>query len=152
MNKSKKFHISNLVKSVISVFVVLAVAFASPAAHAVTLPDCTGAAGENPGTNCTQTATGTAKGAVTQGITAAGGSGTTGSTLTDLVKNIIDVLLFIAGAVAVIMIIVGGLRYITSNGDQAHVKAAKDTIMYAVVGLVVAILAYAIVQFVVSHL
>ena len=92
------------------------------------------------------------KASVTEGINAAGGTGTTGSTLTDLVKNIISVLLFIAGAVAVIMIILGGIRYITSNGDQAQVKGAKDTIMYSVIGLVVAILAYAIVRFVVSHL
>lgn len=148
MNTSKKFHISSLVKSFVAVFAVLAFAFAAPAAQA--LPACTGAAGEVPG-SCSP-ATTNAKNSVNEGITAAGGAGTTGSTLTDLVKKIIGVLLFVGGAVAVIMIIVGGIRYITSNGDQAHVKAAKDTIMYAVVGLVVAILAYAIVQFVVSHL
>jgi hypothetical protein len=48
------------------------------------------------------------------------------------------------------MIIYGGIRYTTSAGDSSHVKAAKDTILYAVVGLVVAILAYAIVNFVVG--
>lgn len=88
---------------------------------------------------------------VTNGITSAGG----GSTVTDLptlVQSIISVLLFIVGAVAVVMIIIGGLRYVTSNGDQSHVKAAKDTILYSVIGLIVAILAYAIVQFVVSKL
>lgn len=68
-----------------------------------------------------------------------------------LFTQIVNILLFIIGAVAVIMIIVGGIRYVTSNGDQAHVKAAKDTIMYAIIGLVVAILAYAIVNFLVSN-
>jgi hypothetical protein cdiviTM7_00647 len=61
------------------------------------------------------------------------------------------VLLFLLGAVCVIMIIVGGFRYVTSNGDQSAVKAAKDTILYAVVGLIVAIAAYAIASFVVSY-
>lgn len=63
-------------------------------------------------------------------------------------KTISDLLLFIIGAVAVIMIIIGGIRYITSNGDQAQVTGAKNTIMYAVIGIVVALLAYAIVNFV----
>ena len=79
--------------------------------------------------------------------------GTTNTTdLPTFIKNIINVLLFIAGAVAVIMIILGAIRYITSNGDQAGIKAAKDTIMYSIVGLVVAILAFAIVQFVVDKI
>lgn len=74
------------------------------------------------------------------------------TSLTDLITNVINVLLFVAGAIAVVMIIVGGIRYITSNGDQANVKAAKDTILYSVVGLIVALLAFAIVNFVVTSL
>ena len=70
--------------------------------------------------------------------------------LPDLVKNIVNLLLTILGFIAVIMIIIGGIRYTTSNGDPANTKAAKDTVLYAVVGLVVAILAYAIVNFVVG--
>lgn len=66
------------------------------------------------------------------------------------VKNVINMLLFIVGIVAVISIIIGGIMYTTSNGDQGNVKKAKDTIMYAVIGLVVAILAFAIVTFVVA--
>jgi multisubunit Na+/H+ antiporter MnhB subunit len=58
--------------------------------------------------------------------------------------------LFILGAIAVIMIVIGGIRYTTSNGDSGSIKSAKDTILYAVVGLVVAMLAYAIVNFVVQ--
>ena len=66
------------------------------------------------------------------------------------ITNIVNVMLFILGAIAVIMIIIGGIRYTTSNGDPANVKAAKDIILYAVIGLVVAILSYAIVTFVVG--
>jgi len=65
-------------------------------------------------------------------------------------KDVVNILLYIIGAIAVIMIIFGAIRYTTSGGDSSHVKAAKDTILYAVVGLVVAILAYAIVNFVVG--
>lgn len=86
---------------------------------------------------------------VQTGVKDAGGSSNTTS-LTTIITNIINVLLFIAGALAVIMIIIGGFRYMTSNGEQAHIKAAKDTIMYSIVGLIVALLAYAIVNFIVS--
>ena len=67
-------------------------------------------------------------------------------------RTVTNVLLFIIGAVAVIMLIIGGLKYTTSNGDQAAVTSAKNTIMYSVIGLIVAILAYAIVNFVIDSL
>lgn len=73
-------------------------------------------------------------------------------TLETRIATITGILLFVIGAIAVIMIIVGGIRYVTSAGDSSKVKAAKDTIMYSVVGLVVAILAYAIVNFVLRQL
>ncbi len=63
-------------------------------------------------------------------------------------KKVTDVLLFIIGAVAVIMLVIGGIRYTVSGGDQNAVTAAKNTILYAVVGIIVAILAYAIIGFV----
>lgn len=68
-----------------------------------------------------------------------------------LVKNVISMLLFILGVICVIAIIVGGIRYATSGGDSSQTKQAKDTILYAVVGLVVAVLAYSIVNFVLSN-
>lgn len=68
-----------------------------------------------------------------------------------MAQKVTAALLFILGIIAVIMIIVGGIRYVTSAGDASRVKAAKDTIMYSVVGLVVAILAYAMVTFVVGR-
>lgn len=67
-----------------------------------------------------------------------------------LMKNIIDTILIVLGMIAVIMIVIGGIRYTTSNGDSSQVKAAKDTVLYAVVGLVIAIMAFAIVNFVLA--
>ena len=66
--------------------------------------------------------------------------------------SIVNVALFLIGAISVIMIVYGGIRYTTSGGNDKNVTAAKDTILYAVVGLVVAILAYAIVNFVITKL
>jgi len=65
-------------------------------------------------------------------------------------KTIVNVILFILGAISVIMIVIGGVRYTLSGGDSGSTKGAKDTILYAVVGLVVAMLAYAIVNFVIT--
>ncbi len=67
-------------------------------------------------------------------------------------QTIANILIFLTGAIAVIMLIYGGLRYVTSGGNASSTKAAKDTILYGIIGLVVAILAFAIVNFVVSSL
>ena len=67
-----------------------------------------------------------------------------------VIKDVTNVLLYILGAVAVIMIIVGGIKYTISNGDSSQITSAKNTILYAVIGLIVALLAYAIVNFVVD--
>ncbi len=56
-------------------------------------------------------------------------------------KTITNVLLFLIGAISVIMLIVGGIRYVVSGGDSTAVQNAKNTILYAIVGVVVAILA-----------
>ena len=72
--------------------------------------------------------------------------------LTGFWARIINTLLVILGSVAVIMIIIGGIRYAVSNGDQAQITAAKNTILYSIVGIVVAIMAGAIVNFVISRL
>ncbi len=71
--------------------------------------------------------------------------------LAGFIKQIINLLLYVLGAIAVLMIIIGGIRYTTSGGDQSGVKGAKDTILYAVIGLVVALMAYAIVNFVILN-
>lgn len=65
-----------------------------------------------------------------------------------LIGKIVNTLLFVVGALSVVMIIVGGIYYTISTGDSGRVSRAKNTIMYAVVGLVVSFLAYAIVNWV----
>lgn len=66
-------------------------------------------------------------------------------------KRITDVMLFITGAVSVIMLIIGGIRYVVSNGDAGAVTSAKNTILYAIIGIIVTILAYAVVNFVIAQ-
>jgi hypothetical protein len=56
----------------------------------------------------------------------------------------------VVGVIAVIMIIIGGLKYVTSGGDSSAVGSAKNTIIYALVGLVVVALAQALVKFVLA--
>lgn len=71
-------------------------------------------------------------------------------TLGDEIHTIVNALLFILGAISVVTIVVGGIRYTTSGGDSSSIQAAKNTVLYSVVGLVIATLAYAIVNFVIS--
>ncbi len=65
-----------------------------------------------------------------------------------IIKRIINLLSVIVGVVAVIMIIVGGLRYITSGGSDTSVTSAKNTILYAIIGLIIVALAQVLVRFV----
>lgn len=69
----------------------------------------------------------------------------------NIVQKVVDIILFVLGALAVIMIIVGGFRYVTSGGDSNKLTSAKNTILYAVIGLIVALFAYAIVKWVVKQ-
>jgi hypothetical protein len=66
--------------------------------------------------------------------------------------QVTSAMLFVVGVLSVIMLIFGGLRYIISNGDQKKVDAAKNTILYAIVGLIVAIMSYAIIRLVIGAL
>lgn len=80
-------------------------------------------------------------------------AGTDASTrINSLVHTIVNILSAVVGIVAVIMIIVGGFRYITSGGNDTSVTAAKNTILYAIIGLVVVALAQIIVRFTLSKL
>ena len=67
---------------------------------------------------------------------------------TGIFTTISNVMLFIVGAISVIMVIIGGLRYVISGGNSSNITAAKNTILYAIVGLIIAIMAYAIINFV----
>lgn len=70
--------------------------------------------------------------------------------VTATIKKIINILSVIIGAIAVVMIIIGGFRYITSAGSAEGTKAARQTIIYAIVGLVIVALAQIIVHFVLN--
>lgn len=79
--------------------------------------------------------------------------GTTNSTgVYAILKNVINILLTIGGIISVIMIIIGGIKYTTSTGDSSTINSARETIIYAVVGLVVSIMAFAIVNFVLGRI
>lgn len=67
-------------------------------------------------------------------------------------SRIINMLIFLVGAVSVVMIVVGGLRYATSGGDSSAISSAKNTILYSIVGIVISVSAYAIVNFVATNI
>ncbi len=67
-----------------------------------------------------------------------------------LIHTVVNLLSAIVGVVAVIMIIVGGLRYITSGGNDTSVTSAKNTILYAIIGLIIVALAQILVRFTLS--
>ena len=78
--------------------------------------------------------------------------GCNGSDLNSIIKLIINAVVFVVGMVSVVMIILGGVNYATSQGYPGKVKKGKDTILYGIIGLVIAILAFAIVNFVLGAL
>lgn len=65
-----------------------------------------------------------------------------------IIRLVINMFSLIVGVISVIMIIIGGLKYITSGGDSGNVSGAKNTILYAIIGLIVVALAQVIVRFV----
>ncbi len=68
-----------------------------------------------------------------------------------IITKVINIFSILIGSVSVIMIIIGGFRYIISGGDQNNVTAAKNTIMYAIIGLVVVLFSQVIVRFVLTN-
>lgn len=78
--------------------------------------------------------------------------GTGEGKLNELITQIINIISVIVAIVAVIMLIFGGFKYITSGGESTKVKSAKDTILYALIGLVIVALAQTVVKFVVNKL
>lgn len=74
-----------------------------------------------------------------------------GDKVNSTVTNIINIASLVVGVVAVIMVIVGGLKYVTSQGDSGGITSAKNTIIYAIVGLVIVALSQVIVRFVVDR-
>ena len=104
-----------------------------------------------------------AKGSIQCGVNAAAGSGDvtsvcpapatdSGDSITKLITSVINILCVLVGAVAVIMIIVGGFRYVTSSGNEQAISGAKKTIIYALVGLIIVALSQTIVHFVLNNI
>ena len=75
-----------------------------------------------------------------------------GTDLEGNITNILNGIIAVLGLVAVVVIIIGGINYMTSSGDAGKVKKAKDTILYGVIGLVICVLAFAIVNFVIKNI
>lgn len=69
----------------------------------------------------------------------------------EVVQNIINVVIAVLGIVAVLFVIIGAVGYTTSQGDPSKTKKAKDTILYAILGVILAVLAYTIVNFVLAN-
>lgn len=76
----------------------------------------------------------------------------TGDSVATSIKKVINILLYIAGIIAVIYVVIAGFRYVTSNGDSGAITKAKNTVIYALIGLAVAVMAYAIVNFVLDNI
>ena len=109
------------------------------------------------GTSVLSTASlsGSASAQVSEGINTATTSEMKGKSIdgdSGLIKTVVNVLLWAVGILSVIMIIFSGFRYITSAGDASKTKSAQSTLTYSVVGLIVAIMAYAIVNMVINRL
>jgi hypothetical protein len=134
----RKFMGVALALSMLLGFCVPAAALAASATGGVVTADCSSA------TDC-----------VNQGVgetcTGSSCSGTTNNgSLTGVIKTVLDILSAVVGVAAVIMIVIGGFRYVLSGGDSNATTGAKNTIIFAIVGLIIAILAQVLVQFVLA--
>lgn len=82
----------------------------------------------------------------------AAGEGTTSDPIVEILKVVLEILSIVVGIASVVGVIIGGIKFITSNGDPGSVKSARDTVLYSLVGAVVVIFAQAIVAFVLDKL
>lgn len=92
------------------------------------------------------------EGGAPAGANAARGDNTPSNLLngdSSIVRRAINMLLYAVGILSVVMLIWGGLRYVVSGGKKESVGAAKNTILYAIIGLLIALFSYAIINFVI---
>jgi hypothetical protein len=87
---------------------------------------------------------------ITGGAGCAAGTGAA-SSLPVLITTISNVIFGLVGSIAVLYLILGGISYITSQGDQKKIEGAKNTILYAIIGIVVVIASYALASFVIGQ-
>ncbi len=118
--------------------------YAQAAPNAVTSPDADINGGLCQGANLKVSAT-------TDPKCDANANGATTDTINKTIALVINVFSLVVGVAAVIMIIIGGMRYIISGGDSGNVTSAKNTILYAIIGLVVVALAQFVVKFVLTR-
>ena len=81
-----------------------------------------------------------------------GCGGTSGSDLSNVIVSIVNAVIGAVGLIAAIFVLIGGINYMTSAGDPGKVEKAKKTILYALIGLIIAALTFAIVNFVIRIL
>lgn len=74
------------------------------------------------------------------------------SDLNKVIKSVVNVLLFLIGSVSVVVIIISGFRMVVSGGNSDSVSKARNSILYAAIGIVVSLMAYAIVNFVLNQI
>ncbi len=79
------------------------------------------------------------------------GSGIPTKSADSVLSNALDIVWFVMGFVAVVVIVISGYQFLTSNGDPAKAAKARQTLLYAIIGLVVAISAFAITKFVIGR-
>ena len=98
-------------------------------------------------------ATNPSKDAVCQGVALTGGdcNADAEGQVNTIIESVINILSVLVGVASVIMIMIGGFKYVTSNGDSNSIGSAKNTILYAIIGLVVVAMAQTIVQFTVRR-
>ena len=85
------------------------------------------------------------------GLVSGGGCGDGGIQVNHVVSVVVNLLSVVIGIIAVVMIIIAGLRFVTSGGDSGKVTSAKNTIIYALIGLVVVVFAQVVVRFVLAN-
>ena len=92
-------------------------------------------------------------GAQCEGVSAiSGNAGCTAGAFESAIGSITCTLFYIVGAISVIFLLIGAIRYITSTGDASRIKQAKDTIFYAIAGIIIAVVAQAIVAFTLTRI
>lgn len=89
---------------------------------------------------------------VPDSVKEAAGCNSNTDSLQSVITNILSAIIGVAGLVSVAYIIVGGIQYMTSSGDSSKTEKAKKTILYALIGLVVCALSFAIVNFAISRI
>lgn len=89
---------------------------------------------------------------IQDGVDCIGGNIDNNTDLQSVITSVVNTMLFVIGIISVIMLIVGGIRYVVSGGNQSQVEGARNTILYAIVGLVIAFVAWGVVNFVIKAL